>query len=160
MKIPCFLRDGDLSFPGHSREMIKQNKDGAYVMDLTGEKSKATGSMFGFLYGKIYPSLLKEMGEFQTKENIEKLDATLKEKFGTCRLTKVFELRRKLNNKKPFVKATEEIKPKPKREYTVDEMSQYWDALRQFAADFFGMTLEEPDPNWRKHWKPETNDTK
>lgn len=164
MKIPCFLRDGELSLPGHSREMIKQNKDGAYVMDLLKEKSKATGSMFSYLYGYVYPEILKAMGEFRSKENVDKLDQTLKDRFGISEVRTKYELRRKKefadggdddagNTGKPFVKVIEETVAKDKARYTVDEMQEYWIALQSFASQFFELVLKDPDPNWKKNWE-------
>ena len=166
MKMSCFVRDGELNLPGHTREMIKQKKDGSYVMDLSSEKSKATASMFGFLFGSVYPSILKEMGEFRSVENIKKLDKTLKERFGPSEIRTKYELRKHKifepsktgtlhKEGKPFVKISEEVAPKSKAKYTVDEMSQYWDALRQFAGEFFNLTLKDPDPEWKKHWVDE-----
>ena len=149
---PCFVRDGLLGMPWNTTEMIRQMKDGIYILDLKKEKSKATASMFGFLYGKIYPSILEEIGEFQTKENIERLDETLKKRFGTTHITQKYELRKPKSGGKPFIKNIETVEPKPKRIWSVDDMSQYWDALRQFAAEFWGMTLEEPDPDWKEKW--------
>lgn len=167
MKIPCFLRDGELSFPGHSREMIKQNKDGAYIMDLLKEKSKATGSMFSYLYGYVYPEILKAMGEFRSKENVDKLDQTLKDKFGISEVrTKYALMKRKvfegstLHKEEPFVKVIEETVAKDKARYTVDEMQEYFIALQTFASQFFELVINDPDPNWRKHWQPETDVTK
>jgi len=164
MKMPCFIREGELSLPGHSREMIKQNKDGAYVMDLLKEKSKATGSMFGFLYGYVYPAILEEMGQEQSVEAFKELDRELKLRFGAAEISPSFELRRKTMRlqgtaggsvMKPFVKITEEMKPKSKADYTVQEMQDYWMALHKLVAEMWGRTLKDPDPNWRKHWQPE-----
>jgi len=162
MKMSCFIRDGELNLPGNSREMIKQNKDGSYVMDLLKEKSKATGSMFCYLYGYVYPEILKAMGEFRSKENVDKLDQTLKDRFGISEVSTKFELRRYgRGNKiegtigKPFIKVVEETVAKDKARYTVDEMQEYWIALQSFASQFFELVLNDPDPNWQKHWKPE-----
>jgi len=158
----CFVRDGELSLPGHTREMIKQNKNGAYVMDLLKEKSKATGSMFGYLYGYVYPEILKAMGEFRSKENVEKLDQTLKDRFGVSEVRTKYELMKRRIKPEPllFVNIIEETVAKEKARYTVDEMQEYWIALQLFASQFFELVLNDPDPNWRKHWKPETDVTK
>jgi len=172
MKIPCFIRDGELSFPGHSREMIKQNKDGTYVMDLVKEKSKATGSMFSYLYGYVYPEILKAMGEFRSKENVDKLDETLKDKFGISEVRTKYVLMRKAvkldklpetteeadklhSSGQPFVKVVDETVAKEKARYTVDEMQEYFIALQSFASQFFELVINDPDPNWREHWKPD-----
>lgn len=153
MKLSCFIKEGELSLPPHSKEVIGQHKDGAYLFDLKKEKSKATTSMFGYLYGYVYPEILRAMPEHRTKENIDRLDDVLKAKFGVARLTKVFQLRKQASSGVPFVKVTEEILPRPKSEYTVEEMQDYWSALQQFASEFFGLVLHDPDPEWRKHWE-------
>jgi len=169
MRMPCFIRDGELSLPDHTREMIKQNDDGAYIMDLIKEKSKATGSMFSYLYGYVYPEILKAMGEFRSKENVNKLDETLKDRFGISEVrTKYVLMKRKalINNKvgaqieEPFIKTIEETVAKDKARYTVDEMQEYWIALQSFASQFFELVLNDPDPKWKKHWQPETDVTK
>jgi len=177
MKMSCFVREGELSLPGHTKEMIKQNKDGAYVMDLLKEKSKATGSMFGFLYGYVYPVILEEMGQEQSVEAFKELDRMLKERFGAAEISTKFELRRKkiftsmvtgetcdvesgeigvTDTGKPFVKVTDAMKPKSKADYTVQEMQDYWMALQKLVAEMWGRTLKDPDPNWKKNW--EVND--
>lgn len=165
MKMSCFVRDGELSLPGHTREMIKQNKDGTYVMDLVKEKSKATGSMFSYLYGYVYPEILKAMGEFRSKENVDKLDQTLKDRFGISEVRTKYVLRKRSVPQQapgsfttePYVNIIEETVAKDKARYTVEEMGEYWIALQSFASQFFELVLKDPDPNWRKHWQPETD---
>ena len=153
MTFPCFVRDGLLSLPEHTKGLIRQNKDGAYIGTLEKEKSKATASMFGYLYGYCYPAILEEMGEFKSKENVDRLDDTLKERFGVSEVTTKYELKRKLHSAgEPFVKTTEVTAPKPKDKYTVQEMQDYWIALQKFAAEFFNLTLKDPDPDWKEKW--------
>lgn len=144
--------------PPHAKEIIGQQKDGSYLFDLKKEKSKATGSMFGYLYGYVYPEILKAIPEHCTKENIDKLDDVLKKKFGMAKLTKVFSLWRKSVGGKPYVKVSEELLPSPKREYTVDEMQDYWMALQQFASEFFELVLNDPDPDWRNQYQKKINE--
>ncbi len=165
MKLPFFIRSGEPSFPPHTKEIFKAANDGAYVFDFTKEKSKATASMFGYLYNYVYPEILKAMGEHRTKGNIDKLDETLKVKYGISKLTKVFELRKRLagdtatggeKSTVPFVKVVEKILPISKSKYTVEDMTEFWLALQQFASEFFGLVLHDPDPEWKKHWEKTT----
>ena len=154
MTFPCFVRNGLLSLPGNTKEMIRQMKDGIYILDLKKEKSKATASMFAYLYGYVYPAILEEMGEFKSKENVDRLDDTLKERFGVYEVVTKYKLRIHKNHlpEKPFVKKTEVTAPKPKDKYTVQEMQDYWIALQKFAAEFFNLTLKDPDPDWKEKW--------
>jgi len=150
MKLPVFIRGGKLNLPSHTREIIRQQKDGSYVFDLKREKSKATASMFGYLYGYVYPAILKEMGEFQTVENVDRLDIFLKSKFGKTHLKKHYSPSVASHAK---IIIREKLESKPKSKYTVEEMQEFWIALQQFAAEFFNLTLTDPDPDWRKHWE-------
>ena len=151
-----FMREGVLKVPEQTAEIIGRLKDGAYLMDLKSEKSKATGSMFGYLYGYVYPEILKAQGCQVDKESIDELDRILKNKYGAAEVKKVFELRRKVvslakeNGFKnvPYMKETEELRPKDKAAYTVEEMQNYWMALHEFASLFFGLVLTDPDPGW------------
>ena len=152
-----FMREGVLKVPEQTAEIIGRLKDGAYLMDLKSEKSKATGSMFGYLYGYVYPEILKAQGCQVDKESIDELDRILKNKHGATEVKKVFELRKKPKglHEGPeaslftyHIKTTEELRPKDKAAYTVDEMQNYWMALHEFAALFFGLVLTDPDPGW------------
>ena len=157
MKLSCFIRGGELNLPPHSKKIIKTANDGSYVLDLKKEKSKATASMFGFLFGYVMPEILDAMGEHKTKENIDRLDDTLKARFGPTHLVKKYSLRRSKSATDskgiPFVRNDEELVPKPKSKYSVEEMQLYWLALQQFASEFFGLVIHDPDPDWRKKWK-------
>ena len=163
MKLSCFIRGGELNLPPHSKEIIKTANDGSYVLDLKKEKSKATASMFSYLYGYCYSEILDATGDHKTKENIDRLDGVLKERYGPTTLVNTYQLRKhkiytpesgtSWTEGKPFVKIVEKVEPKPKSKYTVEEMQTYWIALQQFAAEFFGLVLHDPDPDWKKHWK-------
>jgi len=163
MKMPVFKQKAGLKFTASSQAYIDTLAVGPYVFDIKKQKSKATASMFGYLYGYVYLRILSEMGEFKTQENIAELDKTLKAKFGVTHVVKSYSLRRKRAAEthdthrdsmasRPFVKVEERVEPKSKRLYTVDEMQDYWIALQQFAAEFWNLQLSDPDPNWKKEW--------
>ena len=97
-------------------------------------------------------------------------------RFGAAEVSTKFEMRRKktfrstvtgdtcdaesgeiMKMGKPFIKVVETMTPKPKSDYTVHEMQDYWTALQKLVAEMWGRILKDPDPNWKNNWKPKVN---
>lgn len=152
MKLPVFKRNRKLIFPANTSRYIETLPDGSYVLDIRKEKSKATQSMFGYLYGYLYPEILKEMGEFQTKENVEKLDVLFKKEYGVTHVTTEYVAIAIRGFDEQAIQPVESVEPKSKRDYTVGEMENYWTAIQKFAAEFLGLILKDPDPEWKEKW--------
>ncbi len=158
MRHIIFVRGGQITTGMDAvTRQIEKSRDGAYIMSITKEKSKATTSMFGFLFGYVYPAILEEMGQEPTVEAFKELDRELKLRFGAAELATSFEMQRrggfeKKVTGKPFIKVDEVMTPKSKSDYTVQEMQDYWMALQNLVAEMWGRTLKDPDPNWKDGW--------
>ncbi len=170
MRHIVFIRSGQVTKGiGAVTRQIEKSKDGAYIMSITKEKSKATTSMFAYLYGYVYKAILEEMGQQPTVEAFDELDRMLKLRFGVAETATTFELRRlkcprgeyteKAKNTvgKPFIKIDNIMKPKSKADYTVQEMEDYWMALHNLVSEMWSRTLKDPDPDWKNNWKPDEN---
>lgn len=160
MRHIVFIRDGQVTKGMEAvTRQIEKSRDGAYIMSITKEKSKATARMFGYLFGYVYKAILEEMGQEPTVEAFAELDRMLKARFGAAEPMTAFELRRSRplkteNRGKPFIKVVTEIMtPKSKSDYTVEEMQDYWTALQKLVSEMWGRTLKDPDANWKDGWE-------
>lgn len=110
-------------------------------------KSKATWSMYKYLFGCQYKMILEEMGEYTTEENTQRIHKIMKESHGTTEIRE--EMYRGVNGN---IEKKEELLPKKARDYTVEEMQLFWQGNQQFAAEFLGLNIPDPDPGWKEFW--------
>ena len=150
-----FIRDGEMT-SGRDKisQWIKTAKNGAYVWTLKSEKSKASSRMFGYLFGYLYPAILSEMGQEPSVEALNELDREFKFRFGPAEVVQAFQMQQ---HKKevlapPFIKVTEQLRPKSKADYTVEEMKNYFMAIQRIASEMWDVALKDPDPNWEDGW--------
>jgi len=127
-KFVVFKRDGKLHI--QNKEMynkwIGKLSDGPLEMIIRKPISKRTNSMNAYLWGVVYKLISEETG--YEDDQVHQL---MKQNFG---LREEMQMGRENS-----------IVPKSTTKYTIEEMSEYWREITQWAAEF--LKLQIPEPN-------------
>ena len=141
-----------LDMPDSFREYITKFKDrGAVCVTVTKPKSKATWSMFKYLFGGQYKLILEEMGEYPSEENLQHIHRLMKDHHGTTEVRDELQI----TDDYKIERMHDMVRPKNASSYTVEEMQLFWQGNQQFGAEMLGLNIPDPDPDWKESWKKE-----
>jgi len=117
-------------------EQCRSLAPGQYSVKVEKKRKKKSNAQLAWLYGQIYPHVLRGLIDVGYDEftNLDQIDAKCKEMFA----------RQEIINKH-----TGEIMSIPalKREMTTIEFSTYVQVIREWASDYLGVTIPDPETN-------------
>ena len=118
-------------------EHLKQCSDGNYKIELRKVRKPRSGDQNGWLWGCVYPMLLDGLvdagWEFTSTEQVHEFFKT------------------HLSSEKVINKYTGDIIEFPQSTSLMDTVtfSAYCEKLRDYAAEYLGVEIPEPDKYWR-----------
>lgn len=120
------------------QDLLNDLPKGKYKLTVEKYFKKSSPAQFGWLYACVYPLSLIALNDAGYEfVNLDEVDQFWKSMFA---------------NKEILNRETGEIMniPKSKSEFvTVDQMA-YCEKIRQYCAEYLGVNLPDPDPNWKE----------
>lgn len=129
------VKDGKI---GRNRKLfvdIFNKMDGEYKITIQKNFRKRTTPMNAFLWGIIYPIVMKGLWDVGIVTDIDGVHSYLKSRF-----LKEEAVNEKTGEVIEIIKSTASL--------STTEMQEYWIQIREFSNDFLGVFIPEPDQNY------------
>jgi len=141
-KIPVLLNKGKLKFQPEGQSYISAQSDGWYLFTISKPKSSRTNQMNRYYWGVMIKMIAEETGY-----DDDQVHQLMKYKFGVVGEEPPSH-RIRINPMEykddPVFDGNTNI-PKSTAKYTVEEMQDYWQRITQWAAEFLGLQIPEPN---------------
>jgi hypothetical protein len=136
IQIELNLKAGEIVFNGQDRkywlDMLSKQKDGEYLLILKKKKKQRSHEQLKYLWSVVYDMISKETGMSR-----EEIHEAMKYRF-------LYEMRR-IVNKDKTVSALKTVKSiSDLGDVDTNEMFDYIENVRQWAASFLGIVIPDP----------------